>query len=557
MTEVTAIQKIDDLGEVKEVLTSEMLGLNSQYNAHFTVIISEKDALERAHALVDEQVKEKQKDQIQRFLSATRHHLEQNGNTKQLTSSLQRHFVAKDIILNAVDRYGRATSAKVKKNESEKVVEKMMLDAEERGASDIHVTVGKDSKIAFRINGELELYGQERNQNELHSIIAVLYSNMAAKDGDIENDEFKPNEQADAVLYRELEDMRLGLRITTHPTTLTGKDYHMVMRVLGNQNEYAQRIPFDKLGFMYDQPNRIQQALRGKGMVLTIGETNSGKSVSQQNYLMLLNEEKKGTASIYSIENPIERQITGVTQFNLTEIKGVGASSNDSEAMTALLRYIMRADPDVLALAEIRDRMTALAAQKLSQTGHKVFGTLHCESPFDVFERLIGLGCDESTLMSGEVLGAVVSQKLVKRICPDCAHSIYTAHQLTEKQMVAIEQLCDMGLGHKVKQLRFRNTQPSGCKNPKCRNGLIGRQLIAECVNITPEILVKLAEQNKNGAKRLWLAENNFTKMDCALTAMFHGYIDCADVINEIGDLDSSYKLRNELDLPHPKVIYV
>ncbi len=552
------IRTIEDFGNVQAILTAQSLGMSFDENHSYTVLITERDGLRTAHALFNEEIKNDSTDKIDLFLNTTRHQLESRSEDKTLAHTLKRHYVAKDLIINAVSRYGKDLANNTKKNDVEKTVETMILDADKLSASDIHVTVGKSSKIMFRVNGELEVYGHERNQEILNNIVSVLYSHMAAKDGDIDNEEFKPDEQADAVLYRDIEGKRFGLRITTHPTQKTGMDYHMVMRALGNQNEYAKRTPFEKLGFMYDQPNRIQQALRAKGMVLTIGETNSGKSVSQQNYLMLLDEERKGTAAIYSIENPIERQISGVTQFNLSDFKAIdGSNDPDKQPMAVLLKYIMRADPDVLAMAEIRDYMTAQAAQKLSQTGHKVFGTLHCDSPFDFFERLVGLGCDEATLRSGEVLGAVISQKLFKKLCPVCSHSIHTIPSVNEKQMLAIEQLSQMGLGHKLHLLRFRNNDSAGhCGNPECNKGLVGRQLIAECVNISDEILTCLANGDKRQAKKTWLSNKNFTKMDCALTAMFQGQIDSADVVNELGDVNASYKLRQEFNLQHPKVIY-
>lgn len=550
------VTSVDSFGTVDSVLSAESIGMGSNWNKQFIVIICDISGKKQAHALFDENLKNALSSQIDVLLTTTRAKLQQSKKTHALGATLKPHFVPKDIIINANKDFGKNIDKAASKNDREKTVDQMLLDADSLGASDIHATVGKQSKISFRINGELEMYGHVRDQDELHSVISVLISNMAAKDGSIKNDEFKPEEQEDAVMYRDLEGKRFGLRITTHPTTSDNRCYHMVMRVLGDQNSYAQRIPFEELGFMFDQPARIRQALRGKGMVMTVGETNSGKSVSQQNYLMLVNEQTNNTSAIYSMENPIERQIQGVVQFNLNDSDAVKKDQAESVS-DVLIKYFMRADPNTLALAEIRDLMTAQAAQKLSQTGHKVFATLHCESPFDVFERLVGLGCDHHTLASGEILGAVVSQKLLKKICPDCSHSIHTAPHISEKQMIAIEQICGMGLGHRVGQLRFRNTKSKQrCKNPKCRNGLIGRQLIAECVNITPEIMQPLATGNKLESKRVWLEDNNFTKFDCALSALLLGLVDCEDVIDEIGNINTTHSMRADMKIAHPEVVY-
>ncbi|WP_390240795.1 GspE/PulE family protein [Vibrio sp. R78045] len=551
MSNRETVTDTSQFGTVMSVLTAKDVGMSLDSNEKYIVLISEGEKGKTAHALVNNELKNSNGTPIDLFLTATRNTLNRQPELASLCNTLRPHYVSKDIIKNMKKLSVNSENSKTD-NSREKEVETMLLDAEHMGASDIHVTCDRsESKIKFRINGELEVYGGDRNQEELHSMVSVLYSSMAAKDGAIKSEEFKDYEQADAVMYRNLENKRLGVRITTHPTINVEKCYHMVMRVLGDQNEHAKRIPFEELGFMFDQPSRIKAALRGKGMVLTIGETNSGKSVSQQNYLMLINEETNDTESIYSMENPIERQLKGVTQFNINQ------DDNGKSLADDLISYFMRADPNTLALAEIRDRMSAESAQTLSQTGHKVFGTLHCESPFDVFERLVGLGCNHNTLSSGEVLGSVISQKLLKKICPDCSTDIYSEPSINEKQMLAIEQLCQMGMGHRVSELRFRNTSNSNtCTNPKCRHGLIGRQLIAEVVNVSPQILEPLSKGLKFESKRVWLSDNNFTKIDCALTAIFNGYVDCADVLNEIGDLYDTYYLRQEMNIPHPKVIY-
>ncbi|ACH64681.1 ATPase, T2SS/T4P/T4SS family [Aliivibrio fischeri] len=557
----TTITSLDDFGVITSVFNAEELGFGRDINSQGAVVVCNSQNKSIVYALIDEEIEGKSDDEkiwLAPFFDAGRKKVLEPNQEHYTNCEFKKKFVSKDIIKNACEQHGSNSKTKDDTNNKKiNEIEKMLLDSDNLGASDIHISGDKNhSFIKFRINGELQLYGTERNQNEVYSLISVLYSNMAATDGSIEGEQFNELEQADAVLYRDIQDKRFGLRITTHPTTREKKQFYMVCRCLGDQKEYAKKIPFEELGFIFDQPKKIKEALRSRGMVLTIGETNSGKSVSQQNYLMEIRDDANNTTSIYAMENPIERQLKGIIQFNVIESGSRSETGNEKQS-EALMKYFMRADPNTLALAEIRDFMSVDAAQKLAQTGHKVFATLHCESPFDVVERMVGLGAKQATLANSQILGAVISQKLLKKICPTCSYDINSIPDINEDQMIALEQICNMGLGHKIKDIKFRNKAPIACKNPKCTNGLIGRKLIAEVVNLNSELLQIMASGNKEKALVEWLKTGNITKHDVALNALFKGEVEIEDIITDIGNLDSTYNIRNTYNINNPSQIYV
>lgn len=469
-----------------------------------------------------------------------------------------RLLVKRDLIINALQLETRNKSNFVDDdNERVREIDKMFEEADKLKASDIHISSNADrSTIMFRVNGELELWGSERNQQELFELVKVLYSSLAAEDGTIDGEQFKETEQQDGVIYRNIGKKRLGGRITSHPTDQTDKSFRMVIRVLGDQLAVVQRIQLENLGFAFNQPEIVRATLNGKGLLLIIGETNSGKSVTQQNCLMEIDEKAGGTKSIYSMENPIERYIDGIEQFS---ISASGTQSEQDTAMRTekLLKFFWRADPDVLALGEIRDKMTSSAAVQMALTGHSVFSTLHCESPFDAFERLTALGANAGVLVGSKIIKCVVAQKLVQKLCPTCSVGIGALKEPTANQLTALNEMACMGLGKFIKNVRFRNPDSNHqCENEECRHGIVGRELIAECVSYTTDIGMQLKDGNKEQAKVDWLRDNGYSKEDVAIHKIRMGLIDPASAIDAFETIQSTFNLREKYNIEHPRNIY-
>ena len=180
------------------------------------------------------------------------------------------------------------------------------------------------------------------------------------------------------------------------------------------------RIHKANLGFFPDDLERITQLFNiPHGAVFVTGPTGSGKSTTLNSFMAELNHEK---ANIITVEDPVENPIPGINHVNVERAAGFSFAS--------ALRHILRQDPDVIMIGEIRDEETAHIAMQAALTGHLVFSTLHTNDAVGVIERLLDMGVEPYLLAAA--LGGVVSQRLVRRICKECtAPAILTAKQAT------------------------------------------------------------------------------------------------------------------------------
>lgn len=546
------IQSISDLGDIDEVYTAVEMGFSNDFAKEICLIGKKAVDIDSKYNFIVLYTNKVTNNSLANVMQTIRSFIKDKKIESELPKRIE---VAKDLILNALDELEskKLESDDTVTNERKKQVDKTLLDAFEMKASDIHIYCSdKGSKISFRINGDLETYGTERSQAELHSLVSVMYSSLAAEDGDIQGADFDEKKKLDGVLYRNINGKRLGARIASHSTNKRAKSFKMVIRVLGDQNEIAERMEFDQLGFVFNQPKVIDDSTRGKGVLLLIGETNSGKSASLANILMSINENEGGKKSIVSLENPIERIIKGVVQISIVE-RGSNNGEGIEKTMKEANSFIMRADPDVLSVAEIRDKITGDTCISMAISGHNVVSTMHTDSPFDVIERMIGLGANETILETSDCVKAVIAQKLLPKLCPKCSYTAFTIPKHSSLSILAIEQLTSMGLGHKVKQIRFRN---ESAKNCTCRRGVIGRELIAEVVPYSPEIMNYLITNKKELAKKSWLENIAFSKEEIAISKIFRGLIDPVDALKELSQLHGTYEFRNKHNINLPKEIY-
>jgi type IV pilus assembly protein PilB len=276
-----------------------------------------------------------------------------------------------------------------------RLVTAVLADAVNVGASDIHIEAKKDHvQVRYRIDGALKNIQQypKQIQDAVTSRIKII-SNL-----DITNRRF-PQDGRSAL---RLADKTVDLRVSTLPSAHGEK---VVIRLLDSSTGL---VPLDQLGISeHISKPLIEIATMPQGMLLVTGPTGSGKSTSLYSILQFLREETK---NIMTLEDPIEYELDGITQVAIKESIGFTFAS--------ALRSVLRQDPDIVMVGEIRDLDTAEIAARAALTGHFVFSTLHTNDSVATVSRLIDIGL-EPFLITSAVSG-ILAQRLIRTICPDC-----------------------------------------------------------------------------------------------------------------------------------------
>jgi len=277
-----------------------------------------------------------------------------------------------------------------------KFVNKVLVDAIRKGASDIHFEPYEDDyRVRLRIDGLLKTVAKAP---------VKLNQRIAAR--------LKVMSQLDIAEKRVPQDGRIKLnlskskqidfRVSTLPTLFGEK---IVLRILDGS---AAKLGIDKLGYEPDQQKLFLDAIhKPYGMVLVTGPTGSGKTVSLYTALGILNDD---TRNISTAEDPVEIRLPGVNQVQQNNKRGM--------TFAAALRSFLRQDPDIIMVGEIRDLETAEIAIKAAQTGHMVLSTLHTNDAPQTIARLMNMGIAPFNITSSVTL--VIAQRLARRLCSSC-----------------------------------------------------------------------------------------------------------------------------------------
>ena len=306
-----------------------------------------------------------------------------------------------------------------------KFVNKVLLDAIKRGASDIHFEPYEhELRVRFRMDGML---------TQVSKAPSKLSTRIAAR--------LKVMSQLDIAEKRIPQDGRIklnisktkqmDLRVSTCPTLFGEK---VVLRILDGG---AAKLGIDKLGYDPDQKKLFLDAIsKPYGMVLVTGPTGSGKTVSLYTALNILNTEER---NISTAEDPVEIRVAGINQVQVNPKKGM--------TFAAALKSFLRQDPDVIMVGEIRDLETAEIAVKAAQTGHMVLSTLHTNDAPQTVARMMNMGIAPYNITSSVML--IIAQRLARRLCQNCKREVELPHAslvaagFTEEEIAQGFQLYD------------------------------------------------------------------------------------------------------------------
>jgi type II secretion system protein E len=277
-----------------------------------------------------------------------------------------------------------------------RLVNLLIEEALAADASDIHIEPFEDSlRVRYRIDGLL--YDQEAPPRRLQAALTSRIKIMAEL-----NIAERRLPQDGRIRVTGMGGRRVDIRVSTVPT-IHGES--IVMRLLDRSSVF---LPFDRLGFSSPTARAFERLIRQPhGILLVTGPTGSGKTTTLYAALDKIN---RADLKIITVEDPVEYQLKGVTQIPVRPKIGL--------SFAAGLRHIVRQDPDVIMVGEIRDRETAEIAIQSALTGHLVFSTLHTNDAPGAVTRLQDMGCEPYLLSS--VLTGVLAQRLVRRICQAC-----------------------------------------------------------------------------------------------------------------------------------------
>ncbi|MEG0176874.1 GspE/PulE family protein [Anaerorhabdus sp.] len=277
-----------------------------------------------------------------------------------------------------------------------KLLNNIVSDAIQSNASDIHIEPEETKVIVrFRIDGDLRV--NMELQTNLHPLLVTrlkIMSGMNIAEKRIPQDgRFKFQHGI----------TEIDMRVSSLPTIYGEK---IVMRLLGTNQDVSYN--FEDMGFSAKSINTIHELIKySNGIILATGPTGSGKTTTLYTMLKEIIDPK---LNIVTVEDPVEKRINGVNQVQVNNKAGLTFASG--------LRSILRQDPDIIMIGEIRDAETAEIAVRASITGHLVISTLHTNDSFSSISRLVDMGVEPYLL--ADSLRGVIAQRLVKRICPHC-----------------------------------------------------------------------------------------------------------------------------------------
>lgn len=279
-----------------------------------------------------------------------------------------------------------------------RLVNLVIQRAQNAGASDIHFEPFEDRlKVRYRIDGVL----QETEAPPTHLASAVISRIKIMANLNIAERRLSQ----DGRMRMRIQGNELDIRVSTIPT-MHGES--VVLRLL---NQDSVSLDFPTLGFSEDSQNRFMEALNlPNGMILVTGPTGSGKTTTLYAALDKLNT---SASKMITVEDPVEYQLDGVNQIQVKPSIGLTFAS--------ALRSIVRQDPDIIMVGEMRDLETARMCVQSSLTGHLVLSTLHTNDAASSITRLIEMGVEDYLLTS--TLNAVIGQRLVRVLCPECRES--------------------------------------------------------------------------------------------------------------------------------------
>lgn len=390
------------------------------------------------------------------------------------------------------------------------IVNEIIIDAVNHGASDIHFDPTPDGiNVRIRIDGTLLSYVTVPNTVKKNLITRIkIISGMNITEARL------PQDGAIKGLH---ENSDLDLRVSSLPIVDGEK---IVIRIL----DYTlSNSGLESLGLTKSNFEKVEELIKKpNGIILVTGATGSGKSTTVYSMLQVLN---KTEANIITVEDPVEMKIPGINQVQV--MSEIGLTFGNT------LRSILRQDPDIIMIGEIRDDETARIAVRASITGHLVLSTIHTNNSLSTIERLLDM--DVERYLLGSALSGIISQRLVKKLCPKCRNARPTTPY-------------EKNIFKKVLNMDVENIYtPVGCT--ECIKGYKGRIALQEIVELNQDIRDAIVNNiRKDDLRKLVYNPTQGTLLKDGLIKVISGYtsldevLRVIDISNDFGDDEQDLK---------------
>lgn len=351
----------------------------------------------------------------------------------------------------------QAMDEEVNKSPLVNLFDSVLIEAVRNGASDIHIIPsGKFAvDMYLRIDGHLQLWHRQENTPP-EAMAAVI------KDRSVGIDRFERDTAQDGYAQRMIDDYLIRLRVSVLPIVSADNERSfesIVIRIIDDRKVISD---FHKLGFQNQAEREFTKSINtSNGIVIVTGPTGSGKSTT---LMAALNHIINPTRNVLTCEDPVEYVIKGARQLK------IGHKMDFEQAIRSILRH----DPDVVMVGEIRDKITADIAVKLANTGHLTLSTLHTNDAPSAITRLYKMGVEPFLLAYS--INIIIAQRLVRKLCDHCKQPISAEKYPVARELGLTEEDLQSGLVF----------EPVGCS--KCHEGYRGRINIAEALYFYPEI---------------------------------------------------------------------
>ena len=377
------------------------------------------------------------------------------------------------------------------------IVNEILIDASRKRASDIHFDPTEDVlNVRIRVDGELISYATVPASVKKNLVTRIkILAGMNITESRIPQD---------GSIKMKIDNKDLDIRVSTLPIIYGEK---VVVRLLDFTNTVSK---MDALGFSSINLEKVKKAMsKPNGIILVTGATGTGKSTTVYSMLQHLNTTER---NIITVEDPVEMKIPGINQVQtMPEINLTFATA---------LRSILRQDPDVIMIGEIRDNETARIAVRASITGHLVLSTIHTNNSLTTIERLVDM--DVERYLLGSALEAIISQRLCKKLCPKCRQARPTTPY--EKRVFKT------ALGYEINEIY----KPVGCDS--CYKGYSGRVALQEVLILNQEVRDAIVSNKSKAEIRdvIYKSGNTTSLLDDGLTKVINGLTSFEEVLRVI-----------------------